>query len=154
MKNYWEKKHSRNKMARPTPLLSSGDLVYSENCLCYIESIDNTLGWNIYHLVDFDSGRKLQKARHELTLPDITLMDDTFETEADGTEEIQQNEANKKEKGSKRFAEIGESDLDELAINRNSKRTRNQTTWAVSIFKGETPYKQRRHFEFFGNRSQ
>jgi hypothetical protein len=122
----------------PAPLVSTGDFVYTGTTLCYVESIENKLGWNTYNLVDLDSGRKLQKARHELILPDIKLLDDILEG-GDAGEENNKNAGNNSGKGSKRFAEITDSELDDLAINRNSKKTRNQTTWAVSIFKGETP---------------
>jgi hypothetical protein len=92
------------------------------------------LGFNQYCVVDIDTGISLNKARHQLEMPEMKLLlNETFE-EADGT----QKQEEKDKKSQKRFAEVTESDINDYALNRNSKRTRTQTVWAVSIFKGRS----------------
>jgi hypothetical protein len=118
----------------PVPAVNIGDFVYTENKLCYVKSIENMLGFNQYCVVDIDTGISLNKARHQLEMPEMKLLlNETFE-EADGT----QKQEEKDKKSQKRFAEVTESDINDYALNRNSKRTRTQTVWAVSIFKGRS----------------
>ena len=58
------------------PLVSNTSaLFFCENSFLFVENIGNTLGFNKYTLADLDSGRKLNKNRHELQIPDITTID-------------------------------------------------------------------------------
>ena len=71
----------------PIPLVSPGDLVYCEGSLCYVETVTNTLGYNIYTIVDCDSGRKMQKARYQLEKPDLNPVDLDFITDIEEGED-------------------------------------------------------------------
>lgn len=124
-------------MARaPEPAVKVGDLISTENKLCCVNRIEDTFGFNTYVLVELETGTVLRKHRHELQTLDFLLDECVFEPNVGATEEKQNEEIEKKR--SKRFVSVTEQELDDFALNRNSKRTRKQTDWAVSIFKGET----------------
>jgi hypothetical protein len=117
----------------PKPVVNTGDFVYTENKLCYVENISNNLGYNQYTVVEIDTGERMLKTRYQLEMPEIKLlMSENFEAE-----DMTAKQAETEEKGRKRFLDVTESELDDFALNRNSKRTRIQTTWGVSVFKGK-----------------
>jgi hypothetical protein len=119
----------------PAPCVSVGDFVAVENSLCYVDKIENNLGFNTYIVVNIDKQESMRKSRHEIQPLDYLLQEFCVESipEEMKTEKGQETELNPK----KRFAEVTTDDLDTLAVNRTSKRTRTQTSWAVSVFKGK-----------------
>jgi hypothetical protein len=129
--------------AAPLPIISVGDFVKTAGRVCYVENIDRSLGFGQYILVDIDSGVVLKKSRYELEPIHVDIV-----TGNDGDMDFENidiqtlSQPNEDRKSSKtegnRFATICEEDLDKIALNRTSKNTRNQTSWGVSIFKGET----------------
>ena len=123
-------------MAGPAAMLTSiGDLVTTENRLCYVEKVDNTLGYNQYTLVDIDSGVSLIKSRYQFQHVDLDML-----TEGELNVDIENLDGKKKEETiekEKRFTTVSTEEIDALALNRTSQRTKSQTNWAVSIFKGK-----------------
>jgi hypothetical protein len=125
--------------APPKPLVSTGDFVHCEERLCYVEEIRNNLGFNQYVCIDMDSGVSLLKSRHEISVPEVTFLDAlNFEQNFDILPEMNRDTPKTEQNPTKRFAEVSSEELDDFALNRNSKRTREQTSWGVTIFKGET----------------
>ena len=120
----------------PIPIVTRGDYVLCENKMFYVETVDNSLGFNIYTRVEFVSGRKITRARHEFEKTAGSLMaDEVTEGMNEGkTEEMEKKETTCK----KRFDNVTEKDVETLQLHSNSKGTREQTAWGVSIFKGET----------------
>ena len=118
-----------------SPLLKISDYVFTEGRTCFVQQIENKLGFNTYVCVDLDSGVVLRKPRYQLEKCDaqfLNLPDDfVFDPAAVKVEK-------KEDLAQKRFQDMTEQELDDLAVNRNSYRTRKQTEWAVRIFKGET----------------
>ena len=113
-------------------LLSAGQFVKTDGRLCMITEVKNVLGYNEYHLVDFDTGSPLKRARYKLDPTEFNLYDKEEEIlkEKPTTQELPEVKES-------RFKQHDEAQLNEFALNRNSKRTKQQTTWAVSIFKGK-----------------
>ena len=123
----------------PEPAVLPGMIVFCENKMCNVENVSNTLGFNIYHLVDVYTGERMQKPRHELEFSGISLADENNEEDiVEHILEMERNTVEEPKPKKKRFADITENELDNIALNRNSKNTRNQTMWGVAIFKGET----------------
>ena len=120
-------------------LIVAGEYVRTDGRTCYVDHVSNTLGYNEYHLIDIDSGTQLKRARYQLepmvALNLVAVPDDNFERMAD-TMYIPHEKPQKETK--KRFADVSVTELDQIEENRTSKRTRQQTVWAVSVFKGET----------------
>jgi hypothetical protein len=128
-----------NMATAPKPLVSVGDFVNCGQKLCYVESITNNLGFNQYVCIDMDSGVSLLRNRHEISVPEVTFLEALdFEQTLENIQEKGKTTQETEAKAAKRFAEVSIEDLDTLALNRSSKRTREQTSWGVTIFKGET----------------
>ena len=88
----------------------------------------------------------MKKARYQIEPYNFDLLSilksepmEFQETEVKQQEEIQESDGNKE----KRFKTMTEEELNEYALNRNSKRTKQQTTWAVAIFKGRNNNKKK-----------
>ena len=79
-------------------LVNPGDYVYSENKLCYVEDVQNILGFNQYILVGFDSGRRLFKMRHEIETKETKLLNEEFDKEFEMEDPQQKEEKKKKRK--------------------------------------------------------
>ena len=101
------------------------------------QEITNSLGFNPYNLVVIDIGIVLKVARDELTYILVQVLalaeaDDMVSEQVKSEEKpgILQNIKKK------RFASVTPDDLDKIELNRNSSRTKIQTSWAVGIFKG------------------
>ena len=120
------------KMATGTQsILTKGEYVMAENAMCYIDKVVNDGGLNIYILVDMDSGRRLVKMREYLQMPTEPVLDgSSFDHIIEEMTGIPEKETKK------RFLEVSEDDVETLAMNSNSKRTRDQTVWGINIFKG------------------
>ena len=122
-------------------LLCKGDYVDASGRTCFIQAVENKLGFNVYICIDIDSGVILRKSRYEVEkidppfadLPDIMFEDPEAESqEPDVALPIDEDT----EEETKRFKSVSDEDLDHLAKNRNSHMTQKQTTWAVKIFRG------------------
>jgi hypothetical protein len=129
----WWKILGKNKMAAPKPLVEIGDFVKTGERVCFVESIENKIGFNTYILVDIDSGVTLRKARFEFDPIEVEYV-----SESEMAQFIEENEVKQPKKEEKRFETLSNEELDQLAQNRISKNTKKQTSWGVSIFKGET----------------
>ena len=102
-------------------LLTKGDYVTvtASGRTCFVQDVENNLGFNVYICVDMDSSVILRKSRFELEkiqgemvdLPDIMFEEET-----------------------KRFHTLSDQELNTLAEKRNSYMTRKQTCWAIKIF--------------------
>ena len=119
--------------------LSVGKFVFYDGHCGYITSIDNALGFNRYNVLDLDSGITVQKYHYQLQpmkedpLPVSVADDILFQLNpAPVVEEIKEKD------DKKRFASVTADELDTIEANRNSSRTKRQTSWAVGIFKGES----------------
>ena len=126
-------------MATPGPLklVSEGEYVITDGRTCFVDSISKTLGFNQYNLIDIDSGVMLKRARYQIeptaAMDVFVKPDEPFEIpDFDSVKEENTDNAQKK-----RFVEVSMEDLDKIELNRTSKRTRQQTVWAVSVFKGK-----------------
>ena len=122
-------------------LLSKGDYVSCEGRTCYIDDITNNLGYNVYLIVDMDTGVQLRRSRYQLEyLPVLatgtTNENDDFNTSFASSEPSEQ---------SKRFASVSSLELDQIEMNRCSSNTKKQTSWSVKIFKGELNLLVARH---------
>ena len=121
-------------------IISIYDYVKVGSRVCYVENITSDLGYRQYHLIDIDSGVQMKKSRYQIEPYNFDLLsilkkeDMEFEEKEPITEEKLQESNEDKEK---RFKTMTEEELNEYALNRNSKRTKQQTTWAVAIFKGK-----------------
>ena len=127
-------------MANTQRLLSVGDNVVCEGRVCYVQKIDNSLGYNSYHVVDWDSGVLLVKGRYQLELCETQFLspaDDPMPMAFDNATPTYM-EKPKEEPDDTRFATVSESFLDEMELNRSSVKTKRQTAWAVKILKGES----------------
>ena len=120
--------------ATPNALVYSGMYVTCQGRTCYVDSVENNLGYNQYKLIDIDSGVELVKARYEFEPMDDILKD----TEVDMAVLEKILYENKEEIQEKRLQTVSTEELDSIALSRNSKRTKIQTNWAVKVFKGET----------------
>jgi len=130
--------------ANPHPKFSSGDIVnYRGQSTCVVLSTSNQLGFNVYHLLELDTGYTIRSSAHEIAsavdsnvidLPDIEVelpvMDDDLV-------ELGEQTAVKKETKPARFKILDDNELDELASKRTEKTTDKQTAWAVKMFKGK-----------------
>ena len=103
-------------------LLCKGDYVSCEGRTCYIEDITNNLGYNVYFIIDMDTGMQLRRSRYQLEYLPVL---------ATGT-----NNENDDFHASKRFASVSSLELDQIEMNRCSSNTKKQTSWSVKIFKG------------------
>ena len=107
---------------------------------CFIQSIDTSLGYNQYFLIDMDSGAHLKRSRYELEPLPVELVppadDNAFEDSMDEPT-LQESEEKNGEPAKKRFAAVSNEELDQIELNRTSIRTKRQTAWAVGIFKGK-----------------
>ena len=111
---------------------------------CLITGISNKLGFNSYQLIDIDTGTSFTGYGYQLMhteevaaalLPDFgNEGEDTLDTPDIGTTECEE-ESSMGENGG-RWADVSEKDIENLAANRHSKHTANQTKWAVKVFKG------------------
>lgn len=116
----------------PHPKFSPGDIVsYRGKSTCVVLSTTNELGFNIYHLLDLDSGVSIRSSAHEIisaveaniiNLPDIELEPTSPE----------------KTPTKARFQLMNDGELDDLASKRTEKATDRQTSWAVKVFKGNS----------------
>lgn len=126
----------------PGPLISVGDFVNCSGRVCYVESIQNTIGFNQYKLVDIDSGVVLTKARFQINpieVQYVTGTDSDMDFMDVNIDQLEQtNEGKKENSEERRFSTLSEEDLNNLALNRNCKTTQQQTSWGVAIFKSET----------------
>ena len=124
-------------------LLSKGDYVNASGRTCFIQDIQNNLGFNVYICVEMDSGVILRKSHYEIDKVHIEMVDlpDNFfqQPQAEVSEpEVPENDFEQTEEESKRFQHMSDQDLDTLAENRNSHLTRKQTSWAIKIFRGRS----------------
>ena len=107
---------------------------------CFIQSIENTIGYNVYILVDVDSGVTLRKSRYQIeptTINISAVADDSAFAQLPDALPVEIKEEKKEETVQKRFASVSSDDLDQIELNRSSIRTKRQTSWAVGILKGE-----------------
>ena len=117
-------------------LLSKGDYVDASGRTCFIQDIENKLGFNVYICIDMDSGVVLRKSRYEIEKIEgemVDLPDNFFEKP-----EVPENDGEDTEDETRRFQSVSDQDLDNLAENRNSYMTRKQTSWAIKIFRGRS----------------
>ena len=114
-----------------------GDDVFVGGKLCYCTKVSNDLRFNLYEVVDVDTGETMVKARHELTVPSISVMAPPVQADPVIADDIPGNDEKPPDAKKKRFVDVSEEDLDSYALNKNSKHTRNQTLWGVAIFKGK-----------------
>lgn len=125
------------------PLISVGDFVNYDGKTCYVENVFNNIGFNQYVIVDIDTGTVFTKARYQIQPVDVEMVTGS-DTDIDPFPDIniedlmQKNEDKTPKTEESRFVTISNEDLDNLELNRNSLRTKSQTSWAVSIFRGET----------------
>ena len=107
----------------------------------YIQHIENKIGFNTYICVDMDTGLEYRRSRYQLQKTEIQFAtcsdDEEFEdnTQDEVRQPIEHTETEVKQIAGekKRFDIVSEEQLDDLALNRNSYRTRKQTVWAVKI---------------------
>ena len=113
--------------ATPTtkPLVEVGDSVTCESRVCYVQCIENTLGFNQYTIVDMGSGVVMKKCRYEIQLiPDILGGGEDFDLLALLKELDKEKEDIKLETKGKRFKDMSPEEHDNLALNCNSKGQR------------------------------
>ena len=110
-------------------LITKGQYVLTEGRTCYVENIDNQLGFNIYYVIDIDSGVYLKKSRWQLEPTDLKI------DEADDIVDTPQQEK-KETTEKKRFLSLKEEEINQIEQNRTCYRTKKQTAWAVTILKG------------------
>ena len=117
-------------------LLKVTDYVKCEGRTCFIQEIDNSMGFNVYHIVDIDSGVKLRKPRYQLEFIPTELVAVGLADDIPWDEEILETVPDQKEIKEKQFATVSGQELDQIELNRNSTRTKMQTNWGVGVFKG------------------
>ena len=83
-----------------------------------------------------DSGVLLKKARYQLEK--VELLCDANNPEIDLQALIDEIKTEEAPKSQNRFETVSYSDLDSLALERNSYRTRKETMWGVKVFKVES----------------
>ena len=129
--------------AMPQRLLSKGEYVNCGGKTCYIQDIVNPLGYNQYVLIDMDTGLVMKKARYEFTPIPGHILDeaDDIPYPTTNNDDTKKNETTI-EKQPSRFASVTAEDLDKIELNRNSTRTKMQTSWAIGVFKGESSMQQ------------
>ena len=117
-------------------LIRPGMLVKCGNKLCNVENVVNELGFNRYIVCAVDTGEILSKSRYELEEADLSFLDNKMEADEPNVSE-DGPKILEPEKKKARFETINDEDLNKLALNRNSKHTRTQTAWGVTVFKGK-----------------
>jgi hypothetical protein len=159
----------RAKTPPPAKFKAGEFIVYKAREDGFVERVqDSKLGYNLYHICLL-SGQSLTATLPELSTPthpiEALVGEDQEIPEALSQEDFQragqegemdenhdkrqkENEKEKHQKGKKRrFAEMTDENLDELAMGRLSKGTVTQTAYGVKVFKGrwmhtQTLYKQ------------
>ena len=119
-------------------LLTKGDYVTvtASRHTCFVQDVENNLGFNVYICVDMDSGVLLRKSRFELEKIQgemVDLPDIMFEQP-----QVPALDEKPMEEETKRFHTLSDQELNTLAENRNSHMTRKQTCWAIKIFRGRS----------------
>ena len=61
-------------ISEPRTIFQVGEFVNSNGRTCYIEEIQNVLGFNRYILVDIDSGVTLNKAAFEIEKTELKVV--------------------------------------------------------------------------------
>ena len=79
---------------------------------------ENTLSFNQYVLVDMDSGINLKKSRHEIEKIFVKMLTGGEDFKPELTDTSVKELTIKTE--NKRFKDVTEQEMDELALNRNS----------------------------------
>ena len=110
-----------------------------------ITTINNSLGYNMYGVVDIDSGHQFTAYRYQMEkteeiaaalLPENDIFEEAVKEEAmDEVDPIAEPDASTSTEG--RWADMTEDAVDKLASNRHSIHTSTQTKWAVQVFRGE-----------------
>ena len=116
-------------------ILQKGDFVTYSGRTCFIQQITNTIGQNQYQIIDIDSGLITIAARYELTYIPVTLVGKADDIPIP----MAMEEKTEETKDKVRFGDVTNEELDKIELDRNSSRTRMQTSWAVGIFKGRSP---------------
>ena len=127
-------------ISEPRTIFQVGEFVNSNGRTCYIEEIQNVLGFNRYILVDIDSGVTLNKAAFEIEkteLKVVTVPED-MEMEMPDIPEIPKKNETTENTAKERFPKVSTKELDNIELNRTSENTKKQTSWAIMIFKGKT----------------
>ena len=110
-------------------------LITYENRLCNVEKVVNELGFNRYILCAVDTGEKFNKSRFEFDEADMSFPDHNMEPDKQTNATYVGLEIPEQQKKKARLETINDEDLNKLALNRNSKHTRTQTSWGVAVFK-------------------
>jgi hypothetical protein len=118
-----------------------GQLVMFDNNICQLIDIQLTnLGFRKYQLCDLDKGTYYEVAKHQLRDVDFLELDENMLLEANENENIDNNVEASTSKG--RFADLTDSEVDDVAKRRLSEKTESQTRWAVNILKGKKYYRK------------
>ena len=113
-----------------TPKFSVGDLVSHVNEIFVITSIRSLLNFNLYKILNTNDGSTKEVPSTELhevssasggSRPSLFEPEESSEVEDDRT----------------RFHKVTTGELDELALNASSKRTKDATKWGIALFKGK-----------------
>ena len=114
------------------------EIVLYRNAKCMIQNIEKSvLGFNLYNIIDIDTGEVHLVNKHEIQVTDLPEMDwdtDIILEEIESDAENDENE--EKENLPRRHAELDDEEIEEVANQRLSRSTGHQTKWAVNLFKG------------------
>ena len=127
-----------------------GEIVDIEGKTCIINGKSNQLGFHQYHVVDMDTGHqfvshayKIQRSQsisNAVLGPLMDLLQEEQEVEKSVVTAPEQAESTPApSKTNERWAELTPAEIDELAQNRHSKSTAQQTNWAVKQFRRKFP---------------
>ena len=117
----------------PIPRFAPGEIVSCDGQGQYIVlSISNEIEFNLYHLIETNTGEKRTCSAMHLEKNGMTIEEEKKEDAIEIEEGINEEKNEKK-----RFKTLSEQELDDLQRRRTEPSTDKQMRWAVRIFKGK-----------------
>ena len=116
-----------------------GQVVLLNTLLCIIEDIElSAIGYREFHIMYVDSRVRRVVPKHELSPVEGLYLKDIPEMAWDTVIALpaEPSEVKQHQENITRHASVSSEQLDEIAAERLSKNTEQQTRWAVNIFRG------------------